>query len=49
VTGLAQVSGVDMSDPEKCAAFDARYLASPSFATDAAILFRTFMPGRAGG
>jgi len=26
VTGLAQVSGVDMSDPARCAEFDARYM-----------------------
>lgn len=49
VTGLAQISGVDMSDPEKCAEFDGRYMASASFGTDAAILLRTLMPGRAAG
>lgn len=47
VTGLAQVSGVDMSDPEKCAELDARYAASSCFRSDTAILFRTLLPSRA--
>lgn len=48
VTGLAQVSGVDMSDPAGCAALDARYMAGMGLLPDMAILFRTFVrPGRA--
>jgi O-antigen biosynthesis protein WbqP len=47
VTGLAQVGGVDMSNPVRCAEFDARYLASKSLKTDAEILFRTFIRSRA--
>ena len=48
VTGLAQVSGVDMSDPAGCAALDARYMAGMGLLPDMTILFRTFVrPGPA--
>jgi O-antigen biosynthesis protein WbqP len=48
VTGLAQVSGVDMSDPVGCAALDARYMAGMGLLPDMMILFRTFVrPGPA--
>jgi O-antigen biosynthesis protein WbqP len=49
VTGLAQVSGVDMSDPVRCAEFDARYMASMGLKSDCEILFRTFVRSRASG
>jgi lipopolysaccharide/colanic/teichoic acid biosynthesis glycosyltransferase len=48
ITGLAQVSGVDMSDPPGCAELDARYMACMGLRSDLAILFRTFIrPGAA--
>lgn len=48
VTGLAQVNGVDMSDPARCADFDARYMAEMGLGSDIAILVRTFIrPGAA--
>lgn len=42
ITGLAQVMGVDMSDPERLAAIDARYAATQSMSTDLRILVATF-------
>lgn len=41
ITGLAQVNGIDMSDPERLARWDARYLALQSLALDARILLAT--------
>ena len=41
ITGLAQVSGVDMSTPERLAETDARYLATRSFGGDLALILRT--------
>ena len=41
ITGLAQVAGVDMSDPERLAAIDARYLAERSFSGDLRLIART--------
>lgn len=41
ITGLAQVQGVDMSDPEKLAAIDADYVCRRSLSLDLNILRRT--------
>lgn len=41
ITGLAQVRGVDMSDPEKLARLDALYIATRSIRLDIDILFDT--------
>ena len=46
ITGLAQVNGIDMSNPARLAEMDAIYLARMSFRLDLMILFRTFVPGR---
>ncbi len=44
ITGLAQVRGIDMSDPAACAAADAEYLATASAGLDVRILLRTVFP-----
>jgi len=41
ITGVAQVAGVDMSDPRRLAALDATYLASMSAATDLRLILAT--------
>lgn len=41
ISGLAQVNGVDMSDPEKLANLDARYLALQSLLLDLKIIIAT--------
>jgi len=41
LTGLAQVRGIDMSNPEICAAADAEYLASQSLGFDLGIMALT--------
>lgn len=41
LTGLAQIRGVDMSDPALLAEIDAEYLQNHSFLRDLTILFRT--------
>lgn len=41
ITGLAQVAGVDMSDPERLAELDARYLTERSFFGDLRLIART--------
>lgn len=41
ITGLAQINGIDMSDPERLAYWDARYLALQSLALDGRILLAT--------
>jgi O-antigen biosynthesis protein WbqP len=41
ITGLAQVQGVDMSDPQRLAAIDARYAQTRTFAGDLLIILRT--------
>jgi O-antigen biosynthesis protein WbqP len=43
ITGLAQVRGIDMADPEALAAIDAEYLAAASLALDLRILLGTFL------
>lgn len=42
ITGVAQVAGIDMSDPYRLAAVDARYLAERSTATDLRLIWLTF-------
>lgn len=46
ITGLAQVRGIDMSDPERCAQTDAEYLRSRSLYLDLVILARTLAGSR---
>jgi O-antigen biosynthesis protein WbqP len=41
ITGLAQVQGVDMSDPERLAALDAEYLRTRSFMGDLKLILAT--------
>jgi O-antigen biosynthesis protein WbqP len=40
ITGISQVAGIDMSDPERLAASDARYVEAMSFATDMALIWQ---------
>jgi O-antigen biosynthesis protein WbqP len=42
ITGIAQVAGVDMSDPEKLAALDATYLDRMALGTDLSLIASTF-------
>lgn len=44
ITGLAQVRGIDMSDPAACAAADAEYLRTATAGLDLWILSRTAFP-----
>ncbi|MBN8912253.1 MAG: sugar transferase [Rhizobiales bacterium] len=47
ITGVSQVAGVDMSDPEKLAVLDATYLADMSLAADLKLILATaFGAGR---
>ncbi|MBX3583817.1 MAG: sugar transferase [Rhizobiaceae bacterium] len=41
ISGLAQVRGIDMSDPKRCAETDAEYLATRSLMLDVRILLAT--------
>jgi len=41
VTGLAQIQGVDMSDPQRLAAIDAQYARTRTFGGDLLIILRT--------
>jgi O-antigen biosynthesis protein WbqP len=41
VTGLAQIQGVDMSDPQRLAAIDAQYARTRTFGGDLIIILRT--------
>ncbi len=41
ITGLAQVQGIDMSEPERLAEVDARYVAQQSLAGDIRLLLAT--------
>jgi O-antigen biosynthesis protein WbqP len=45
ITGLAQVEGIDMSDPEKCAGKDAEYLSDWTLGMDAKIMLKTVVGG----
>ncbi|MDG4854519.1 MULTISPECIES: sugar transferase [unclassified Mesorhizobium] len=42
ITGLAQIKGIDMSDPKLCAEIDAAYLKAASIGLDLRILLGTF-------
>jgi O-antigen biosynthesis protein WbqP len=42
ITGLAQIKGIDMSDPKLCAETDAAYLKAASIGLDLKILLGTF-------
>lgn len=48
ITGLAQINGVDMSDPERLATWDSRYGAQRTLLLDLAIIFASFF-GRGSG
>lgn len=48
ITGVAQVAGVDMSDPERLAALDATYLREMSLGTDVALVLSSLI-GRGQG
>lgn len=41
ITGIAQVRGVDMSEPERLAMVDAEYIGSMSLGTDLALIWKT--------
>jgi lipopolysaccharide/colanic/teichoic acid biosynthesis glycosyltransferase len=43
ITGIAQVAGVDMSDPARLAALDATYLNNRSLARDLRLIMATFL------
>lgn len=45
ITGLAQIRGIDMSDPKLCAETDAEYLRTASFGLDLRILLGTIYRG----
>jgi O-antigen biosynthesis protein WbqP len=40
ITGVSQVAGIDMSDPERLAASDARYLEAMSLRTDVLLIWQ---------
>jgi lipopolysaccharide/colanic/teichoic acid biosynthesis glycosyltransferase len=48
ITGLAQINGVDMSDPERLARMDAHYIAQRGLLLDLKIILATFL-GRGQG
>jgi lipopolysaccharide/colanic/teichoic acid biosynthesis glycosyltransferase len=48
ISGLAQVNGIDMSDPERLASWDARYLALQSLLLDLKIIIATATGGGQG-
>lgn len=48
ITGLAQINDIDMSDPERLADWDARYVATRSLLLDIRILLRTALGGGQG-
>lgn len=45
ITGLAQVRGIDMSDPDLCAASDSEYVARAGLRCDLHIIAATIVPG----
>lgn len=45
ITGLAQIKGIDMSDPKLCAETDAAYIKAASIGLDLKILLGTFYRG----
>lgn len=48
ITGLAQVQGIDMSDPVRLAVVDAHYVATRSFFGDIGLILRTVFGGGQG-
>ncbi|TIV47202.1 MAG: sugar transferase, partial [Mesorhizobium sp.] len=42
ITGLAQIKGIDMSDPKRCAETDAAYVQAATIRLDIRILLGTF-------
>ena len=48
ITGIAQLSSIDMSTPDRLAEADQYYLKNRSFVGDIAIIFRTVFGGGAG-
>jgi O-antigen biosynthesis protein WbqP len=48
ITGVSQVAGIDMADPERLAESDARYLSDMSAATDLKLILATVL-GAGGG
>jgi O-antigen biosynthesis protein WbqP len=49
ITGVAQVEGIDMSDPIRLAEKDAEYLYSSSLPTDLSLIWRTLVRGAGRG
>ena len=45
ITGLAQIAGIDMSEPARLADIDARYIVSRTFCGDLVILWKTLFDG----
>jgi O-antigen biosynthesis protein WbqP len=43
ITGIAQVAGIDMSEPQRLAAVDARYLEQMSLWTDIMLILKTVL------
>jgi lipopolysaccharide/colanic/teichoic acid biosynthesis glycosyltransferase len=43
ITGLSQINGVDMSDPERLAELDAQYIARRGLILDIKIIISTFL------
>jgi O-antigen biosynthesis protein WbqP len=48
ITGLAQVSGIDMSDAKRLAEIDARYVRTQSFSGDVRLIWATLRGGGIG-
>lgn len=49
ITGIAQVAGVDMSDPVRLAELDARYLGAATLRGDLSLIWRTLFKGEGQG
>lgn len=49
ITGVAQVEGIDMSDPVRLAEKDAEYIRAASFASDLDLIWRTVFKGAGQG
>jgi O-antigen biosynthesis protein WbqP len=49
ITGVAQVEGIDMSDPVRLAEKDAEYLRTASFSGDMGLIWRTLFKGEGQG
>ena len=48
ITGVSQIAGIDMSDPQKLAEKDAEYLRDMSLARDIGLIWATFVGGGRG-